>query len=103
MKNIFSSSVVFLLTTLGIWAQSPISSSVDSTDIKIGSPLQLIIKAQVNVTDQVIFPNTPTLGPFEVLDHMPIDNRWACDLRPQKVPRLAYWEKSPDRSRLLVL
>jgi len=73
MKNIFSSSVVFLLTTLGIWAQSPISSSVDSTDIKIGSPLQLIIKAQVNVTDQVIFPNTPTLGPFEVLDHMPID------------------------------
>ena len=73
MKFISTYIVLFLLSIGFVWGQSPISTTIDSTDIKIGSALNLTIKAQVNEKDQVVFPNTSTFGPFEVIDNLPID------------------------------
>lgn len=73
MKKNFYLVLLFILSIGWAWAQSPINSSVDSTQIKIGSALHLTIKAQVKANDQVVFPNAPLFGPFEVIDHAPID------------------------------
>lgn len=73
MKRIFTHCLLFLVSIGYSWAQSPISSSIDSTEIKIGAAVHLTIKAQVSDTDNVVFPNTPMMGPFEVIDHTPID------------------------------
>ena len=56
-----------------IWSQNPIKSQVDTTEIKIGEAIGFTIKAQVNADDQVDFPSDPLFGPFEVIDHQPID------------------------------
>ena len=50
-----------------------ISSSIDSTQIKIGSQFNLTIKASVNAKDKVVFPNAKNFGALEVLESYTID------------------------------
>lgn len=50
-----------------------ISSSIDSTQIKIGSQFNLIIKAKVNEKDKVVFPDGKFFGALEILESYPID------------------------------
>ncbi|WP_338410665.1 hypothetical protein [uncultured Flavobacterium sp.] len=64
--------ILFLfITTLG-FSQS-LTSSVDSTQIKIGSQLHLILKAKVSLQDHVVFPERKVMGQLEVLESYPID------------------------------
>lgn len=50
-----------------------ISSSIDSTQIKIGSQFNLTIKAKVNAKDKVVFPAGKFFGALEILESYPID------------------------------
>ena len=63
----------FLCISSFVNAQS-ITSSVDSTQIKIGSQFNLTIKANVSKTDKVVFPEGKFLGSLEVLESYPIDS-----------------------------
>lgn len=71
----------FCLLSWCSFGQNPIQSVVDSTQVKIGAPIEYIIKAKVSKDDQVKFPNQPKFGDFEVIDQQPIDtilkeNQW---------------------------
>lgn len=61
-----------LISTIS-FSQS-ITSSVDSTQIKIGSQFNLTIKANVSKTDKVVFPDGKLFGVLEVLESYPIDS-----------------------------
>ena len=50
-----------------------ITTSIDSSQIKIGSQFQLTIKASVNAKDKVVFPEGKFFGALEVLESFPID------------------------------
>lgn len=64
--------ILFLLTSYFGFSQS-MTSSVDSTQIKIGSQLNLILKAKVTLKDHVVFPERKFIGLMEVLESYPID------------------------------
>ncbi|HUH25404.1 MAG TPA: hypothetical protein VLY87_02140 [Flavobacterium sp.] len=68
-KIIFAFLMVF--GTLSSFGQ--VTSSVDSTDIKIGSAFNFTIKATANTNSKVVFPDGKVIGPFEVLEQIPID------------------------------
>ena len=66
--------LVALLFSLFTWVGfAQVTSSVDSTQIKIGSAFNLTIKAAANEGSKVVFPNQETIGPFEVLEQSKID------------------------------
>lgn len=65
--------ILFLLVSSFVNAQK-ITSSIDSTQIKIGSQFNLTIKANVGLTDKVIFPEGKNLGALEILESYPIDS-----------------------------
>lgn len=50
-----------------------ITTSIDSSQIKIGSQFLLTIKASVNAKDKVVFPERKFFGALEVLESFPID------------------------------
>lgn len=54
-------------------AQKPVSSAVDSTQIKIGSAFNLTVTANADENDKVVFPEQKMIGAFEVLEATPID------------------------------
>ena len=70
-QSVFKWLVVMLFSVVASAQQ--ISSSIDSTQIKIGSQFNLTIKAKVNAKDKVVFPNAKNFGALEVLESYPID------------------------------
>ncbi|MBW3520192.1 hypothetical protein [Flavobacterium sp. NKUCC04_CG] len=54
-------------------AQSPVKSSIDTTQIKIGDQFELTVRALLDKGTPVHFPESDRLGPFEVLTSHPID------------------------------
>lgn len=64
--------ILFLLIS-GIGFSQSLTSTVDSTQIKIGSQLNLILKAKVTLKDHVVFPERKFIGLMEVLESYPID------------------------------
>lgn len=62
----------FFITSIA-FSQS-VSSTVDSTQIKIGSQFNLTVKAKVNKTDKVVFPESTYFGALEVLESYPVDS-----------------------------
>ncbi|MFD2892154.1 hypothetical protein ACFS5J_09040 [Flavobacterium chuncheonense] len=62
----------FFITSIA-FSQS-VSSTIDSTQIKIGSQFNLTVKAKVNKTDKVVFPESPYFGALEVLESYPTDS-----------------------------
>lgn len=70
MNKILLALFFSLFTWVGF---AQVSSSVDSTQIKIGSAFNLTIKATANEGSKVIFPNQETIGPFEVLEQAKVD------------------------------
>lgn len=71
MKKKLYLYIALLFGFLGFSQQ--ISSSIDSTQIKIGSQFNLIIKAKVNAKDKVVFPDGKFFGALEILESYPID------------------------------
>jgi hypothetical protein len=65
--------ILFLLVSTFGFSQS-ITSSIDSTQIKIGSQFNLTIKANVGLTDKVVFPEGKNLGALEILESYPVDS-----------------------------
>jgi hypothetical protein len=52
---------------------SQVTSSIDSTNIKIGEEIRYTIEVQVDSTDVVIFPEGQTFTPLEMIDSYKID------------------------------
>ena len=71
MKKKLYLYIALLFGFLGFAQQ--ISSSIDSTQIKIGSQFNLTIKAKVNAKDKVVFPGGKFFGALEILESYPID------------------------------
>lgn len=67
---------IYLLTALFFVIfgfSQKITTSIDSSQIKIGSQFLLTIKASVNAKDKVVFPEGKFFGALEVLESFPID------------------------------
>ena len=64
-------SFIFLLSSFFSFSQ--VTSSVDSTLIKIGEEIQYTIEVQADSTDVVIFPEGQTFSPLEMIDSYKID------------------------------
>jgi hypothetical protein len=64
--------ILFLLVS-SIGFSQTMTSTVDSTQIKIGSQLNLILKAKVTLQDHVVFPERKFIGLMEVLESYPVD------------------------------
>ncbi|MVO11011.1 hypothetical protein GOQ30_17700 [Flavobacterium sp. TP390] len=62
----------FLFTSI-VFSQT-IQSTIDSTQIKIGSQFNLTIKANVTSKDKVVFPEAQFFGPVEVLESYAVDS-----------------------------
>lgn len=71
MKKKLYLYIALLFGFLGFSQQ--ISSSIDSTQIKIGSQFNLTIKAKVKAKDKVVFPAGKFFGALEILESYPID------------------------------
>jgi hypothetical protein len=64
--------ILFLLVSSIGFSQS-MTTTIDSTQIKIGSQLNLILRAKVTLKDHVVFPERKFIGLMEVLESYPID------------------------------
>lgn len=62
----------FLFTSI-VFSQT-VQSTIDSTQIKIGSQFNLTIKANVTSKDKVVFPEAQFFGPVEVLESYAVDS-----------------------------
>jgi hypothetical protein len=71
--NLHSSIILMLMFSVFGFSQS-VTSSIDSTQIKIGSQFNLTIKANVRLTDKVVFPEGKNLGALEILESYPVDS-----------------------------
>lgn len=71
MNKILFTFFIGLLSLPSLRAQ--VTSSVDSTEIKIGSAFNFTIKATANEGSKVVFPDQAAIGPFEVLEQSKID------------------------------
>lgn len=73
--NHHSSVILMLMLIFSVFSFSQsITSSVDSTQIKIGSQFNLTIKAKVSQSDKVVFPDGKQFGSLEILESYPIDS-----------------------------
>lgn len=73
----FLFSLFFLLSSLIATAQ--VSSSIDSTKIKIGEEIIYTINVQVDSTDLVVFPEEQTFSPLEMIESYKVDTTYKSD------------------------
>ena len=64
-------SIFFFLFSFLSFSQ--VTSSIDSTSIKIGEEIRYTIEVQVDSTDVVIFPEGQTFAPLEMVESYKID------------------------------
>lgn len=64
--------LIILLFSVVTSAQK-ITTSIDSSQIKIGSQFNFTIKASVNAKDKVVFPDGKYFGALEILESYPVD------------------------------
>ncbi|MDD3005636.1 MAG: hypothetical protein PHH66_12110, partial [Flavobacterium sp.] len=65
---------LYIIMLIGFFGFSQkVTTSIDSSQIKIGSQFNLTLKASVNANDKVVFPNAKNFGALEVLESYPID------------------------------
>lgn len=70
-KNICA--LLALLTGVVLFAQNPLTTSIDSAKIKVGAQANFTIKATVKSKDRVNFPEGKLFGQLEVLESYPVD------------------------------
>ncbi|WP_147437217.1 DUF4381 domain-containing protein [Ulvibacter antarcticus] len=63
----------FLLCLIPVVSFSQVTSSIDSTSVKIGEEIQYSIQVMVDTTDVVIFPEGQSFLPLEVIESYKID------------------------------
>ena len=65
---------LYIIMLFGFFGFSQkITTSIDSSQIKIGSQFNLTLKASVNAKDKVVFPEGKFFGALEILESYPID------------------------------
>jgi len=64
--------VLTLLFVANSFAQ--VTSSIDSSSIKIGQEIRYTIQVQVDSTDVVLFPEGPTFAPLEMIESYKLDS-----------------------------
>jgi len=72
MKNKFY-FILLLISSLSFAQTKQLEASVDTTKNKIGAQFTLTLKAKVNATSKVNFPNAKNFGRLEVIESYPID------------------------------
>lgn len=70
----FHFSLLFLLFSFVATAQ--VTSSIDSTKIKIGEEILYTINVQVDSTDVVVFPEEQTFAPLEMIESYKVDTTY---------------------------
>ncbi|MHC5353320.1 BatD family protein [Myroides sp. LJL115] len=81
MKHKYLYTLIFICSLIGsLYAQDPIETKVDTTSIKMGDSFALTLRVHANTQDKVSFPDTPTLGDFDVLEAWPVDTIVSGDL-----------------------
>ena len=72
MKNYFY--ILFLLLTTTVFAQQKrVTTSVDSTKVKLGAQINLTLKTTVDTLSNVVFPEATLFGAMEVIESYPTD------------------------------
>lgn len=71
MQSVFKWLMILLFSV--VTSAQKITTSIDSSQIKIGSQFNLTLKASVNAKDKVVFPDAKNFGALEVLESYPID------------------------------
>ena len=67
-------AILFLFVALTAFGQQkPVQTSIDSTKIKIGSQAKLTLKATVDTSAKVSFPQGKMFGQLEVINSYPVD------------------------------
>ena len=64
--------IVFFLISTSLFAQK-VTTALDTTRIKIGAEFKLTLKASVDTSARVVFPNLKNIGALEVIRSYPID------------------------------
>ncbi len=72
MKNKFY-LLLLLLSSFGFAQTKQLETAIDTTKNKIGAQFTLTLKAKVNPTSKVNFPNAKNFGKLEVIESYPID------------------------------
>ena len=70
VRNLFFSFVIFLLPFISF---SQVTSSIDSTTIKIGEQITYKIQVETDSTELVVFPEGQTFSPLEMIESYTID------------------------------
>ncbi|CAM3470679.1 Oxygen tolerance [Flavobacterium longum] len=65
--------ILFLLFSLGVMAQRPVTTQIDTTRNKIGAQFNLTIKAIADTNTVVVFPKGQNFGRLEVIRDYDID------------------------------
>ncbi len=73
MKNKTFYILLFLLAGTFAFGQKRVTTSVDSTKIKIGAQINLTLKTSVDTLSNVVFPEGTNFGQLEVLESYPTD------------------------------
>ncbi len=71
LKELYLLSLFFCLCSLVSFSQ--VTSSIDSTKIKIGEQITYNIQVEADTTDLVIFPEGQTFSPLEMIESYEID------------------------------
>ena len=69
-RNLLLSSVFLLLT---YFSSAQVTTSIDSTSIKIGEQITYQINVEADSTDLVVFPEGQTFQPLEMIESYQID------------------------------
>jgi len=88
-------TVLFMFCVLAIKAQSEprVSSSVDTTSIKIGEQIQFQVTVEADTTAQVIFPEGQTFSPLETVEAFKTDTTRQLDrMTLQKIYALTQFD-----------
>ncbi len=72
-SNFLHIIVVLLLSTISSLAQTPIETTVDTNNIKIGDTFLYTIKAHAKQGAHITFPETKEIGRFDVVESFPTD------------------------------
>ena len=88
-------AVLFMFFTLAITAQTEprVSSSVDTTSIKIGEQIKFQVTVEADTTAQVIFPEGQTFSPLETVEAFKTDTTKQLDrMTLQKIYALTQFD-----------
>ena len=66
-------SITLFFILFSILSYSQVSSTIDSTSIKIGEQITYHIQVEVDTTDLVVFPEGQTFSPLEMIESYDID------------------------------